>query len=467
MRTMQRLCVVALAGIGLACSSPEPTQVDESGDTESNARPPIEGIVYDARDDAPDVAAAWHEEGESAAAVVYQWNDLATRAVANVGAGPDGLPPFVEAVVYALANTAMHDALNTIRPRYGRYALAAPIDRSASAAAAAAQAAHDVLVAVLPPFGELGPALAANLAAIPDGPAKASSIALGQAAAQAMLATRANDGSDAAQIPYTFGTGPGDYRATPPFDGPPFNGFAAVPGWGNVRPFVLRSGSQFRVTPPYGRRANADAVKTRRYAREYAEIVRLGGVVSERTAEQSEIALFWLENSPLGWNRIARTLAERRGFGAWRAARVFALVGMAEADAYIATFDSKYHYNFWRPFTATQVDDGNPATAPELSWQVFAFPTPPIPDYPSGHGTAGGAGAAVLCYVFGGGASFETTSTSLPGVTRHFGSVWDAAWENADSRIYAGYHFRLATEAGTLQGARVGFWVATQALRRR
>ncbi|MFN0067758.1 MAG: vanadium-dependent haloperoxidase [Limisphaerales bacterium] len=208
-------------------------------------------------------------------------------------------------------------------------------------------------------------------------------------------------------------------------------------------------------------------MKTRRYAREYQEILRLGGVASERTAEQSEIALFWLENSPLAWNRIARTLAADHAFGAWRAARLFSLMGLAQADAYIATFDSKYHFNFWRPYSATQLDDGNPATAPDLSWQVFAFPTPPIPDYPSGHGTAGGAGAAVLCHVFRGAGPFETTSTSLAGVTRHFGSVWDAAWENADSRIYAGYHFRLATEAGTVQGARVGFWVATHALRKR
>ncbi len=430
-------------------------------------RPDIAPGALDQVDDAVADGAALRSEGAGTREVVFQWNDLATRAVANVGAGPDALPPFVEAVVYALANTAMHDALNTIRPRYARYAHTGPGASSASAAAAAAQAAHDVLVAVLPPFSELEVALAANLAAISDAAARDAGVAIGKAAAGAMLATRIDDGSAQAQVPYAFGTQPGDYRATPPFDGPPFNGFAAVPAWGKVRPFVMRSGAQFRVPSPYGRRSNTDAVRTARYTRDYNEVVGLGGTVSERTADQSEIALFWLENSPLGWNRIARTLAERHGLGAWRAARLFALTGLAEADAYIATFDSKYYYNFWRPFTATQIDDGNPATDASPSWSVFAFPTPPIPDYPSGHGTAGGAAAAVLCFYFRGDTGpFETTSSSLPGVTRRFRSPWDAAWENADSRIYAGYHFRLATEAGTVQGAAVGFWAVTHALRR-
>ena len=467
MRSIPHLGVLAMLGLGLACTAPDSSSPTAAADEETTARPDIGPVALDeADDDLADGAALRHDEAGTRA-LVFQWNDLATRAVGNAGAGPDALPPFVEAVVYALANTAMHDALNAIHPRYARYAHTGAGASDASATAAAAQAAHDVLVAVLPPFPELEVALAANLAAVPDVAARNAGVAVGKAAAGAILATRIDDGSAAAQVPYTFGTQPGDYRATPPFDGPPFNGFAAVPAWGKVRPFVMRSGSQFRVPPPYGRRSNADAVKTARYAREYREVVRLGGTVSDRTADQSEIALFWLENSPLGWNRMARTLAERHGLGAWRAARLFALVGLAEADAYIATFDSKYHYNFWRPFTATQLDDGNPATDAAPSWSVFAFPTPPIPDYPSGHGTAGGAAAAVLWFVFRGDTGpFEATSSSLPGVTRHFRSPWDAAWENADSRIYAGYHFRLATEAGTVQGAAVGFWAATHALRR-
>ena len=144
-------------------------------------------------------------------------------------------------------------------------------------------------------------------------------------------------------------------------------------------------------------------------------------------------------------------------------------MGMAEADAYIASLESKYHYNFWRPFTAIRLadSDGNPQTPANAAWDVLLAPTPPIPDYPSAHSTAGGAAAAVLSFIFDGDSGpFEATSSSLPGVTRSFHSAWDAAWENADSRVLIGYHFRLATEVGTLQGANVGFYDVLHALRR-
>jgi len=464
------LVLAAVTAVG--CSTPDATRPsDPATGRESAARPTIDTSTVDDDLDEDATATASLFDGDHTRDVVYHWNDLATVAVARMGSGPTALPPYLEAKIYAVANSAMHDALNSIAPRYKRYAYAGALAPDASAAAAVAQAAHDVLVASLPPQAAfVDGELATTLAAIPASAAKTAGIALGSAAAAAVLATRVNDGSEQASIPYVFGTRPGDYRATPPFDGPPFNGFADVPAWGNVRPFVLRSGAQFRAPPPYGAASNAAAVQTRRYTRDYNEILRLGGVVSARTAEQTEIGLFFLENSPTFWNRIARHLGDQHGLGAWRSARMFALLGLAEGDAYIATFDSKYHYNFWRPFTATKLagTDGNPNTIPDLAWDVLAPPTPPIPDYPSGHGTAGGAAAAVLSFFFRGDTGpFETTSTSLPGVSRRFNSVWDAAWQNADSRVYVGYHFRTAAEVGTVQGAFVGYWAATRALRRR
>jgi len=461
-----KLWLTAAVLTAFGCSTPDLTPPSDHGtDAANDNRPAI--VISAIDDDQDDVALPTTVQyaGEQTRGVIYAWNDLTRVAIGQVGP-----PPYLEATVYAITGTAVHDALNTIWPRYRRYAYAGALAPDASAAAAVAQAAHDALAATLPSQKpSLDAALATTLSAIPSGAAKSSGIALGAATAAAMLATRINDGSQSAQIPYTFGTNPGDYRATPPFDGPPFNGLADAPAWGKVRPFVLRSGSQFRAPPPYGASSNSAAVKTLRYTRDYTEVLRLGGMTSERTADQSAIGLFFLENSPTFWNRIARVLGNQHGLNAWQSARVFALLGLAEADAAISVFDSKYLYNFWRPITAAKLagTDGNLLTAPDLTWDVFAPPTPPIPDYPSGHATFGGAAAAVLTFVFRGDTGpFETTSATLPGVSRQFHSVWDAAWQNADSRIYVGYHFRAATEVGTVHGAFVGFWTALNALRR-
>ncbi|MEO7361326.1 MAG: vanadium-dependent haloperoxidase [Gemmatimonadaceae bacterium] len=182
----------------------------------------------------------------------------------------------------------------------------------------------------------------------------------------------------------------------------------------------------------------------------------------------NEIAMFWVENSPASWNRIGRIVIAQRHLDAWEAARLLALLQMAEFDAYATSLESKYHYNFWRPVTAVALaaSDGNPATTPVPGWEVVAFPTPPVPDCPSAHATAGGAAAAVIeALVSGNGPRFSTFSTTLPGVSRTFASVADAASENALSRIYVGFHFRLATEAGLTQGRSVGRYVAEHALR--
>jgi hypothetical protein len=295
-------------------------------------------------------------------------------------------------------------------------------------------------------------------------------IALGRQCAQVILALRANDGSDAAQVPYAPGAGLGDYQLTFPFDIPqlPIYGFVADPLWDNVAPFVLTSSSQFRSPAPYGAPTNADAVHTAAYGADVNEVQAKGALTgSTRTANESEIAKFWEENSPLGWNRIARTAAHSRRYDGWELARLFALVQLAEADAYLASFETKFYFEFWRPYTAIRLAalDGNPDTTADLNWLPFDPVTPPVPDYNSAHSAAGGAAQAVLSRFFGKDhVHFKQTSTSLPGVTRHYKSFAEAADENGESRILIGFHFRHAVTEGRIQGERVGHWVFDHAL---
>jgi len=296
--------------------------------------------------------------------------------------------------------------------------------------------------------------LASELAAIPDGPAKTQGILIGANAAAAMLASRANDGSAVPPAPYVPGTEPGDYQPTPPFDGPPFNGFVDATNWGNVTPFVMKSGRQFRAPAPY-------KVSDLNYTFDFDEIKALGSAGSvARSDEQTRIALFWAESGGLGWNRIARDLAQTNGNDLLANARLFAALNAALADAYIASFDSKFAHNFWRPVTAIRVaaDDGNALTTADPTWMELLFPTPPVPDYPSAHATVGAAGMSVLVAFFGDENAFTASSTT-ESTPRHFVLISDAAKENAISRMLGGIHFRLACEIGYEQGVDVGTWV--------
>jgi hypothetical protein len=431
------------------------------------------------------VGALSREEASLARNAVFAGN--AQSIVAAPSLVPAGAPlaPFIEARLYAIANVAMHDALNGIVPRFARYADNGPIDRHASAAAAVLTAAHDAIVGATPAplpgsSSSTDDWYASAMAALgaPDG--LAGGKAIGHRAARAILAKRASDGVAAGGVgPYYPGSNPGDYRFTSPFDGPPFSnffppavGFADASNWAaTVTPFVITSASQFRPGRPYGAASNAAAVMTRKYTEDFNEVKALGCAgCTARSTRQSEIALFWKENSPTGWNRIARTLAEQQKLDAVATARLFALLQMGEFDAYTSSLEAKYYYNFWRPVTAVALaeTDGNPHTSTTAGWEVegAAFPTPPVPDYPSAHATAGGNAAAIIeALMPGRGQPFSTTSGSLPAVTRTFSSVAAAAEENALSRIYIGYHFRHATKVGVAQGRAVGEYIAEHALR--
>ena len=402
---------------------------------------------------------------------VIAWNanagDAAVAACFLGGYAPQ------EARMYAMVQVAVHDALNGVDRRSRPYAVDLQTAPGASPDAAVAAAARDVLVPVLGSLAFFLPAdcvdagiasveadYAAALAAIPDGPAKTQGLAVGQDAAAAVLALRASDGFDTALVDpnYQEGTAPGEYRYTP---GTPF---AFAPGLGDdLTPFVLKDSSQFRPGPPY-------QLGSQKYAADVNEVQRLGGddvtTPSARTDEQTEIALFWLESSPLAWNRIARTVSTAQGLDAWQNARLFGLLNLALADGYIGTWDTKYHYRFWRPVTAIRLADidGNPATTADPTWTPLVE-TPPIPDYDSGHAVEGGAAAQVLARFFGTDTiSFSNCSYTLPAgqtcadptpTLRHFTRLSQAADENAVSRIYIGFHFRDAVEIGTRHGEKI------------
>jgi hypothetical protein len=406
----------------------------------------------------------------AAADAVTDWNARAGRAAIAACISPAD-DPLHESRLYAMVHVAIHDALNAIDRRSRPYAYDAQANPATSADAAVAAAARDVLVAVIGelPFPDAckqaGIATteadyASALAAIADGVAKTQGIEVGQAAAAAILALRAGDGSDTPLLDFDYpqGSNPGDYRFTPGFN------FVFAPGWANVTPFVLNRPSQFRPGPPY-------KVSSKRYAADFNEIKTLGGddvnTPSARTADQTEIGLFWLESSPLAWNRLARSVAASQGLDRWENARLFGLLNVAMADGYIGSWETKFLYNYWRPVTAihTADSDGNPDTAADPTWTPLQL-TYPIPDYDSAHSVEGGAAAQVLMDFFGTDAiAFSACSLTLPvgsrctdlsPVFRSFSSFSEAAEENGLSRILVGIHFRYAVEQGIRHGRRIG-----------
>ncbi len=440
---------------------------------------PDKAPTITAPDDGPAAIVGGVPNSEAAAALSAVMGGNAQAVEAAPSLVPPGAPlaPFIEARLYAIANVAMHDALNAVVPRFERYADTGPIERNANAAAAVLTAAHDAIVGADPGAQTATDAwYAGAISGLSGSAGFAEGVALGHRVAAAIIAMRSADGTAGGGVaPYTPGTNPGDYQFTFPFNTPGFDffgtgGFADASMWAaSVTPFVLNSTSQFRVAPPYGAASNAAAVQTAQYTQDYNEVKALGCAgCTARSPVQTEIALFWVENTPTGFNRISRIVAESRNLDAWDTARLLALLEMGEFDAYAANFDSKYYYNFWRPVTAVALagSDGNPDTSPAAGWEVLSFPTPPVPDYPSAHSTGGGAGAAIIeAVVPGRTRPITTTSGSLPGVTRTFATVADAARENALSRVYVGFHFRHATDVGLAMGRAVGEYVAANALK--
>jgi hypothetical protein len=377
---------------------------------------------------------------------VTHWNAVATEAFIP----SQGTNPVAQSRTFAILHAAIHDALNAIDRRFEEYTPGLPAAPGASVEAAVAAAARDVLLALVPDQAVLVEAAYGRaLAIVPEGPAKLAGVATGQAAASANLSRRQGDRFEKATEPvYVPRPGPGEYQFTPPF------GFAALPGLGRVTPFVVDI-REHAVDGP-------QQLSSGKYARDLAYVKALGDSKSAiRTPEQSQIAQFWYEDSPLGWNRIANTVARQRGLDPWSAARTFALVNFAMADGFIAGFEAKYRFRFWRPETAIHeaATDGNRLKDADATWQPFMV-TPPVPDYPSTHTVLGWAAAEVLIELFGDKVAFDADSVTLPGVIRHFKGFSAAAEENGLSRLYAGIHFPHAVRDGRRQGRSIGRAVA-------
>lgn len=402
---------------------------------------------------------------------VLRWNETLLKAIVA-----NGQNNVVATRTMTMMHVAVHDALNAIDRRYDAYYFEGPGDPAASSDAAAAAAAHTVLMSVVGSYGTpaqkgatfalLDQAYATSMARVTDGPARNKGVEVGRAAGGAILALRKDDGAFR-DAPYTPGTGPGRWRPHPnpvPANPPIANadvarGYAAsaAPGWGNVTPFTLLSASQFWLPGP-------PPLTSPTYTRDYNEVKSLGGKVSTvRTEEQTQIARFWFEG-PGAWNTIGRTVAASRRLDARDSARVLALVNLAMADAYIAGFKIRYVYDLWRPVTAIREGDhdGNDATVGDPAWDSHQN-TPAVSDYPSTQSTFSAAAAVALAATLGGDQAAFTVTSGPPfdGLTRSFTSFSQAARESADSRVYAGIHFRSACEDGLALGRKVGKRAAT------
>ncbi|MFL6180382.1 MAG: vanadium-dependent haloperoxidase, partial [Actinomycetes bacterium] len=389
--------------------------------------------------------------------VVVDWS----RIVFEAAMTDDGYVSFMGPRHQAMMHIAMHDALNAVYPRFDQYAYFGR-SNGANPVAAVAKAAHDVLVAVYPAQqAKLDAELATWLTTVPTGSGRSKALAIGAKAAAAIVALRQNDGTDVDLFSpdYTPGTQPGDYQFVPPYD------FAFAEDLRHATPFGLESPEQFRVPAP-------PALTSRTYATAYNEVKSVGAINSTtRTGDQSNYANWWYEAAEIGWARVARVTTTSEELGLWRAARTFALVNMSLYDSYVAGWDSKYHWDFWRPYTAIRRGntDGNPNTVKDASWQNY-LETPPVQDYPSTHSTLGAAAAEVLKQCFRTDhVPFSMESlTALPAnPVRSFTTFTQAANENADSRVRAGIHFRFATEQGKALGRKVGIYIVEHHLRRR
>jgi hypothetical protein len=387
---------------------------------------------------------------------IIDWNNVLLNTVRT-----NSMSPLPQSRISAAMNTAMYDAVNSIARTHQPYYVDMTAAAGTSREAAAAQAAYRVLIGMVPAHQPAyDAALANSLSNVPDGPGKAAGIALGNTVGAAILALRANDGASVV-VPYLPGTAPGDWRPTPPANAP-----AAAPQWANVTPWAMTSPSQFRNPdgPP--------ALSSAEYTAAFNQVKEIGSATnSTRTEDQSNIAQFWAGQggtfTPIGhWNTIAQTVAESQDNTLEENARMFALLGIAQADAVIASWDNKYHYNYWRPVTAIReaATDGNPDTVADANWSSF-ITTPNHPSYTGGHGTVSGASGAVLADFFGtDNISFTSSTEGFSVPDRTFTSFSQAATEAANSRLYGGIHWDLDNQDGLAGGRALGHHVAATQL---
>ena len=417
--------------------------------------------------------------GTAIADVVTTWVAV-SEAVAPRFGGPQQ-----QSRAQAIIQIAVHDALNAIESRYDRYAGSGPLTPNAGPDAAVAAAARHAMLEMLAPVPDsllkqasitlIETTYAATLGPGPFDAATLAGIAVGEAAADAILTRRVGDGSDTPHLPYTLLPGPGVYQPTP---NPEFPAVItpSFAGWAYVTPFSLNHGAQFEVEPG----ALFDLLGGA-YTSQYNEVKSLGDARVRGAApdsEESDIARFW-PGGGSNWNATTRLIVSTMSLDRWQHARLFALLNIATADTAIANQTWKYTYSFWRPVTAIRwPDDGNPNTQSDPNWRPFLV-TPPYPDYPCALPSLTGAATSALREFFGTDqigftVTFNAASLPLPApmaalpaksITRTFTSLSQAAKEAQSARVYGGIHFREGCEAGGRQGTQIGRFVAGHELR--
>jgi len=395
---------------------------------------------------------------------VLEWDAIMNDTVLAAGSSP-----WVTARAVAMVSGSVFDAVNGVNPRYKPLHVKPNAPGYASRRAAAIQASYAMLIKLYPAQTEsLTAKRDASIAALTQS-AKSiqAGVAWGQFVADKIWAWRLTDGFAPAPPPFVGVLGMegspaavGVWRPTPLA-----NATGAGPQFASMTPWVLRRASQFRLPPPL-------ALASAEYATDYNEVKTMGAFDgSPRSADQSELALFWTGSTPLFWNRIASQIATGRSRSLLQNAHLFALLDVSMADAGIACWDGKYRYVFWRPITAIRGGDadGNAGTDPDPTWipwlDFFPSGTPAHPEYPSGHSTVSGSAAAVLAAEFGNDTPFTVTSEARPG-TRAFPSFSAAVAEIADARVFGGIHFRTSCVRGNLLGQAVAGYVSTHAMRR-
>jgi len=430
--------------------------------------------------------------------VILEWNAVLLQANATDSglAAPQQGGPVLSARAFAIVSAAAYDAYNSVEQIGDPYLVMAPNATGADSDAAVAQAAHDALVALFPAQkATFDRALAATLRRTPDGRAETLGRQVGAAVARQILAARTGDGSSSIGTPAYQPNGEPGFHDVDPLH--PQQGFYGTNA-GDVTPFTIDNLEAFAAPAlddgtPEGRLA---FLQSEAYTDAYDEILALGSdgvsAPTERTAEQTEIGIFWgydgrpgLGTPPRLYNQIVRTIAMQEGNTEAENARLFALVNLAMADAGIVAWEDKYDNAFWRPVLGVRggEDDGNPDTAGDADWVPLGAPasnprpgetdfTPPFPAYTSGHATFGAATFQILSRFYGtddisfrftsdefNGRTRDADGTIRPRVTRTFDSLTDAKVENAESRIYLGVHWRFDATGGIQTGDAVADYV--------
>ena len=383
--------------------------------------------------------------------VVQDWDNIMVNTVSGQNA-------FAQARFAAITQLAVFEAVNAITGRYTPYlgTISAPPGSSAEAAAIAA--AHTVLKNYFPAAAaSLDAARANSLASIPDGTPKLNGIAVGEAAAAAMIAVRMNDGAAPPQFYLPVSSDPGQWQLTPSC--PAAGGILFQ--WQNVTPFAVHDSSQFRSDPP-------PALASIRYEKSYNEVKLVGDVNSTaRPPHLSDVATFYsLVSAVVAWNSVANQLAVEEGTSLSENARTLALINMAMSDALVTVMETKYHYTRWRPETAIREGDldGNPRTDPDPAYKPFIV-TPCFPSYPSAHASASYSAREILARIFSNRPhSIMLSTPAMPGLVLQYDTL-DAITDDIDNaRVYGGIHFRYDQEEGGTQGTEIGRYIYKEKL---